>query len=103
MNLDRDWLFVGSRGLQPIPLTPREVALSAVAAAARRNGVSAQDVTGRRKTKAIARARREAIILVNTAVPAWGPVALGRLFNRNPSSISHVLGRLSRRRVSRET
>lgn len=63
---------------------------------AHRYGVSVADILGRGRMRALVTARHEAIQIVSRVFPRFSTPHLGRLFNRDHTSILYALGRTTR-------
>lgn len=79
-------------------LSPRERMLKLIAQVAEKHGVKASDILSKqnrkcRGTKSVSIARHAAVAAVHLAFPHMSSVQLGRLFNRDHSTILHSISR----------
>ena len=80
------------------PITPKDFTLAIVeSVVARHPGVTVADVFGPCRKRPIVNARFEAIAEIVEARPHWSYPTIGRLFNRDHTTIMSALDRLGRR------
>jgi chromosomal replication initiator protein len=84
----RDWIFVASR---------RPTARSIMAEVAREHGVAVEDLTGPSRKRSIAYVRFIAMRRIRAETKLSTP-QIGKLFNRDHTTVCHALGTLSRER-----
>lgn len=80
--------------------TPRDFTWALIEEVAKRHGLTAFDVVSRCREHRVVAARYEAIRIVHAARPTMSSPQLGRLFNRDHSTVLYALGR-TKRRMSR--
>lgn len=79
--------------------TPRETRMAIVAIVAERYGVTVAEVMSRRKNKSVADARKAAMRAVSEAFGDSSPM-IGRLFDRDHTTVLSALGTISKRKVA---
>jgi len=89
----RDVLVVDSTYYR---VTPRQERLQIVARVAEKHGLTIGDIRGKSRLQAHVDARWEAIQAVRLAFPDDSLTQLGRLFNRDHTTIMHALATMAR-------
>lgn len=70
--------------------TPKERALSIVRRVAEEHGVAPSAIFGESRVKHVMLARRAAMVAIATEQPEWSVVRIGRLFNRDHTTVLHA-------------
>ena len=79
-------------------ITPKQFTLAIVGDVASRHGVTVEEILGPRRHRHIINARFEAIAKVVEARPQWSYPTIGKLFNRDHSTIMSALDKIGARR-----
>lgn len=73
-------------------MTPREERMSIIAACAAEFGISCELMMSRSRIKRVAKPRQEAMRRVKAAFPKMSAEQIGRLFDRDHTTVLHALG-----------
>ena len=79
------------RDIIDVRRTPRMERMELIASVAERNGASVSEVLSRRRDRRIVKARHAAILAVRERFDGDSLPMIGRLFNRDHTSILHVV------------
>jgi chromosomal replication initiation ATPase DnaA len=71
--------------------TPRDLRMAVIAEVADRHGVPVEEVMGGRREKIIARARQDSMAAIKARFPNDTLPMIGRLFNRDHTTVLHAL------------
>lgn len=84
--------------VQHIPVTtPRDFVLSIVDQVAAGHGLTRAQILGPDRKRPLVIARHEAMRAVAAAYPSMSSPCIGRLFNRDHSTVLYALGRIKKR------
>lgn len=79
-------------------MTPREHSIRIAREAAEEHGVPWRDITAHSRFAHIVEARKAAVRRVAEAEPDLSPAEIGKLFQRDRTTILNTLGRIEKRR-----